>query len=90
MLVKCTKYPELDVADIGVHFRAGSAEVDENQAEALRQMEGFGFEFEKSEDKSDLKSGEGGDIDSEEKPDQDKENEVEVKTPEKPKRGVKK
>jgi len=47
MKVKCEKHPQLIVADIGIRFRDGIAEVKAaKKIEALRRMEEFGFVFE--------------------------------------------
>lgn len=45
--VKCEKYPELQIHDLGVTFHKGEATVtDKRKLSALKEMEGFSFEIE--------------------------------------------
>lgn len=46
MIVKCTKYPELSIADLGVTFKMGAAEVEDARVlSKMTEMKDFGFEF---------------------------------------------
>lgn len=51
MIVKCTKYPHLDIYDLGVKFEKGITEVtDPKIIKLLREMDRvYGFEFNESE-----------------------------------------
>ena len=45
-IVKCEKYPEMQIHDLGVTFHKGEATVtDKKKLSALKGMEGFSFEF---------------------------------------------
>lgn len=47
MVVKCKKYPELHISDLGVSFIKGVAEVsDAGVLSKLQGMDGFDFKFE--------------------------------------------
>lgn len=51
MRVRCEKYPELLIGDLGVRFHAGIANVDNNKAiQAMKAMDGFGFVYEDAPD----------------------------------------
>ncbi|MDR2932891.1 MAG: hypothetical protein LBV27_07260 [Oscillospiraceae bacterium] len=47
MTVKCTKYPQLHIYDLGVKFENGEAAVTDKKAlESLKKMdESYGFEY---------------------------------------------
>lgn len=45
MKVFCERYPELNIADLGVTFSGGVAEVIYEVAAKMNQMDGFNFVF---------------------------------------------